>query len=82
MVKKQKEANAEVTQKPKRGKDAVWFEEGAYRQRWYGPPEYMWDLMPEREDPKLVYSTFRNQVLNHTEEVCHESAVRHLKRYA
>ena len=81
MIAKRKDAQTTAKDRSKAGKD-VWFEDGAWRQRWYGPPEYLWPLMPEREDPKNLYTSFRHLVLAQTEEVCHESAVRHLRRYA
>ena len=75
---KAKFTKSQKAAKAAREKDAVYFSD---RQKWYGPPEYMWDLMPTREDPKLVYSTLRHHLLDNTEEVTHETTVRILKRY-
>ena len=79
-LKEQKDQKAEANNRAR--KTAIWYEEGAWRQRWYGPPEYLWELMPEKEDPRPLYTSFRHYVLTQTEEVCHESVVRQLRRYA
>ena len=65
----------------KEGRTYVYKEGGSMKQDWYGPPEWLEEDMPARENPRLVYSSIQHLVLNKTEEVCHEKITSLLTRF-
>ena len=65
----------------KEGRTYVYKEGGSMKQDWYGPPEWLEEDMPARENPQNVYSSIQHLVLNKTEEACHEKVTSLLTRF-
>ena len=81
MVQKKKVCHDRAAAGFKTGRTHVYREGGSMKQDWYGPPEWLEEDMPARENPKTVYSSIQHLVLNRTEDVCHEKITSLLERF-